>query len=83
MLPSLKHGLPDTVQVLPNMTREVAKAGGTTLNLCSQDVLLEVLRFLKRAYWPFAWDSTAGPSSGRSLCPTIRPILHVFYLICK
>lgn len=53
-----------TAEVLPNMTREVAAAGGTTLNLCSQDVLLEVLRFLKRAYWPFAWDSTAGPSSG-------------------
>lgn len=51
-------------QVLPGMTREVAAAGGAMLNLCSQDVLLEVLRFLKRAYWPFAWDSSGGPESG-------------------
>lgn len=53
-----------TSEVLPDLTRAVAVAGGTTLNLCSQLVLLEVLRFLKRAYWPFAWDSTVGPSSG-------------------
>mmetsp|Transcript_19795 Transcript_19795/g.59797 ORF Transcript_19795/g.59797 Transcript_19795/m.59797 type:complete len:513 (+) Transcript_19795:154-1692(+) len=53
-----------TAEVLPGMTREVAAAGGAMLNLCSQDVLLEVLRFLKRAYWPFAWDSSGGPESG-------------------
>lgn len=53
-----------TAEVLPNLTRDLATAGSSTLNLCSQDVLLEVLRFLKRSYWPFAWDSSAGLSFG-------------------
>ncbi len=59
-----RHQHPVALQVLPGMTREVAGAGGGMLNLCSQDVLLELLRFLKRAYWPFAWDSSGGPESG-------------------
>ena len=59
-----RHQHPIVLQVLPGMTREVAGAGGGMLNLCSQDVLLELLRFLKRAYWPFAWDSSGGPESG-------------------
>ncbi len=55
------------------MTHEVAAAGGALLNLCSQDVLLELLRFLKRAYWPFAWDSSGGPESGGEAAEAYRP----------
>jgi predicted dithiol-disulfide oxidoreductase (DUF899 family) len=47
-------------QVLPNVTRQHAAAANGVLNTCSRDVLLELLRFLKRAYWPFSWDSSSG-----------------------
>jgi hypothetical protein len=30
------------------------------LNACTTDALTEMLRFLKRCYWPFAWNSAAG-----------------------
>ncbi|KAG2439985.1 hypothetical protein HXX76_004103 [Chlamydomonas incerta] len=57
---------------LPQLTRDVlaaaaaAQAGGGGgeaggpvggLNTCTSEVLVEMLRHLKRAYWPFAWDS--------------------------
>ena len=29
---------------------------GSALNLCSWDALVQMLRFLKRAYWPAAWE---------------------------
>ncbi|GAB4816397.1 hypothetical protein N2152v2_003443 [Parachlorella kessleri] len=38
----------------------VLASDGTVLNTCSSDTLVEVLRFLKRAYWPFPWDSRSG-----------------------
>ena len=31
------------------------------LNTCPASVLAEILRFLKRCYWPFAW--TTGPAA--------------------
>ena len=46
--------------MLPNVTRQHAAAANGLLNTCSRDVLLELLRFLKRAYWPFSWDSSSG-----------------------
>ena len=52
------------VQVLPQLTREMAATSEGTVNLCSRDVLLEMLRFLKRAYWPFAWDTSGAPTNG-------------------
>jgi len=39
-------------------------------------VIAELLRFLKRSYWPFAWDSSAagGSGSGVACCPSsFRP----------
>ena len=30
---------------------------GAILNTCSSSVLVEVLRYLKRAYWPFPWEA--------------------------
>ncbi len=42
--------------------------GDGMLNTCSQDVLLELLRFLKRAYWPFSWDSAGGPDHAGDRC---------------
>jgi len=56
------------VQVLPNITKEQAAMGDGMLNTCSQDVLLELLRFLKRAYWPFSWDSAGGPDHAGDRC---------------
>ena len=38
------------------------------LNTCSRDVLLELLRFLKRAYWPFSWDSGSGAHRAMLRC---------------
>lgn len=38
------------------------------LNTCSRDVLLELLRFLKRAYWPFSWDSGSGAHRAMLCC---------------
>ncbi len=47
-------------------------------------VIAELLRFLKRSYWPFAWDSSAagGSSSGvagclSSLCPPRTPVVTI------
>ena len=42
----------------------VTRPDGTVLNTCSTDVLVEMLRFIKRAYWPFGWQSGTGPSAG-------------------
>lgn len=33
---------------------------GRVLNTCSSQVLVEMLQFLKRAYWPFSWQSAPG-----------------------
>lgn len=46
------------------MTRDtVVAADGSLLNTCSSNVLIEVLRYLKRAYWPFPWDTGVGDRS--------------------
>lgn len=43
------------------MTRRmVTRADGSLLNTCTSDALIQILRHLKRAYWPFAWDSSQG-----------------------
>lgn len=47
--------------VLTGMTRRmITKPDGSLLNTCTSDAILQMLRFLKRAYWPFAWDSSQG-----------------------
>lgn len=47
--------------VLPGMTRRmVTRPDGSLLNTCTSDAIIQMLRHLKRAYWPFAWDSTQG-----------------------
>ena len=54
-----------TVTALPELSRDmVTRPDGTVLNTCSTDVLVEMLRFIKRAYWPFGWQSGTGPSAG-------------------
>ena len=54
-----------TVAALPGLSRDmVTRADGTVLNTCSTDALIEMLRFLKRAYWPFGWQSGQGASAG-------------------
>jgi len=42
----------------------VTRADGGVLNTCSSDVLVEMLRFLKRAYWPFPWQGTPDNAGG-------------------
>ncbi len=43
------------------MTRRmITKPDGSLLNTCTSDAIIQILRFLKRAYWPFAWDSSQG-----------------------
>ena len=42
-----------------------------------RQVIAELLRFLKRSYWPFAWDSSAagGSSSGAPFFQTPNQLL--------
>ena len=48
-------------EILPGMGRaSVMAPDGSILNTCASDVLVEVLRYLKRAYWPFPWESGVG-----------------------
>lgn len=47
---------------LTGLSRETAiTVDGTVLNTCSSDALVEMLRFLKRSFWPFPWETPAGP----------------------
>ncbi|KAL4421748.1 hypothetical protein ABPG77_009731 [Micractinium sp. CCAP 211/92] len=52
------------VAALPLSRSAVVRPDGTVLNTCSTDALAEMLRFLKRCFWPFAWDSGAGIGGG-------------------
>lgn len=50
-----------TFVILPGMTRRmITKPDGSLLNTCTSDAIIQILRFLKRAFWPFAWDSSQG-----------------------
>lgn len=50
-----------TFVLLPGMTRRMlTRPDGTLLNTCTSDAIIQILRFLKRSYWPFAWDSSQG-----------------------
>lgn len=43
------------------MTRRMlTRPDGSLLNTCTSDAIIQILRFLKRAYWPFAWDTSQG-----------------------
>eukprot|EP00242_Pyramimonas_sp_CCMP2087_P015388 CAMPEP_0198220844 /NCGR_PEP_ID=MMETSP1445-20131203/80952_1 /TAXON_ID=36898 /ORGANISM="Pyramimonas sp., Strain CCMP2087" /LENGTH=376 /DNA_ID=CAMNT_0043898757 /DNA_START=57 /DNA_END=1184 /DNA_ORIENTATION=- len=62
---------PPIAQVLPFKRKDVViEEGGpgievVTLNTCTSEALVQVLRHLKRAYWPFQWDmSKDDPSHG-------------------
>ena len=41
---------------------ESSDAMFVSLNTCTSDVLAELLRHLKRAYWPMPWDTSPGAS---------------------
>lgn len=50
-----------TFAILPGMTRRmITRPDGSLLNTCTSDAVIQILRFLKRAFWPFAWDSSQG-----------------------
>ncbi|GMH45123.1 hypothetical protein BSKO_13080 [Bryopsis sp. KO-2023] len=52
-------------QVLAGMDRAVVlREDGVMLNTCSSDALIEVLQFLKRAFWPFEWDTNEQDGGG-------------------
>ncbi len=59
-------GLPRAV-VLPGITRTMLLDLATppseimvTLNMCTSDTIAELLRHLKRSYWPMPWDTAEG-----------------------
>lgn len=58
-LPGLSH--------LPGLDRDslLSPAGDAVLNTCSADALAELLTHLKRAYWPFSWDTRVDDGDGR------------------
>ncbi len=50
-------------EALPALTREaVMRADGSIVNTCSSTALVEVLRYLKRSFWPFPWQSPLHPN---------------------
>lgn len=64
-------------EVIPGLNRAmVTRADGSMLNTCSSDVLVEVLRFLKRAYWPFPWQSTPDNATGGFTSAATVPCSH-------
>lgn len=65
---------------LPMPRAAVARAGGGMLNACSAAPLAEMLRHLKRAFWPFAWDTSLDPvhlSGGGFRCARAFVSLHM------
>ena len=38
----------------------LSRNDGTVVNTCPSSVLVEMLQYLKRAFWPFAWESQPG-----------------------
>lgn len=48
-----------TISTTRTDTKEES-SGPVALNMCTVDALAECLTYLKRAYWPFKWDSAAG-----------------------
>ena len=52
-------------QMKAGMYSPSTKSSDTTLvalNTCTSDALAELLRHLKRAYWPMPWDTSPGAS---------------------
>ena len=54
----------------PGLSRSaVTRPDGSVLNTCPALVLAEILRFLKRCYWPFAWTTApAAPATPQHKC---------------
>ncbi|KAK9826657.1 hypothetical protein WJX74_008333 [Apatococcus lobatus] len=51
--------------ILAGMPREgLIGADGAPLNTCTSEALIEMLQFLKRAFWPFPWDTSSSRGSG-------------------
>eukprot|EP00232_Nephroselmis_pyriformis_P031249 CAMPEP_0182853968 /NCGR_PEP_ID=MMETSP0034_2-20130328/986_1 /TAXON_ID=156128 /ORGANISM="Nephroselmis pyriformis, Strain CCMP717" /LENGTH=310 /DNA_ID=CAMNT_0024984757 /DNA_START=52 /DNA_END=980 /DNA_ORIENTATION=+ len=42
---------------LPGFGRSTLVQGSRVLNTCTSEALVEMLRLLKRAFWPWAWDT--------------------------
>jgi len=60
--PGVSHRLPQA-QVLSGLTHQsLLRPDGSILNTCSTAALVEMLAFLKRAFWPFPWDTGASES---------------------
>ncbi|PSC74794.1 hypothetical protein C2E20_2429 [Micractinium conductrix] len=57
-------GAPPRAEVLPLPRDAVVRSDGTVLNTCSTEALAELLRHLKRCFWPFAWEEAAGSGGG-------------------
>eukprot|EP00210_Caulerpa_lentillifera_P007688 g7339.t1 len=45
-------------RLVPGLSRKsLIQSDGSVLNTCSMDCLFNVLYYLKRSFWPFAWDT--------------------------
>lgn len=52
------HRLPEA-KIIPDLSREaLIRPDGTVLNICTTAALQEMLLFLKRAFWPFPWQTS-------------------------
>lgn len=48
----------------PGSNIDAPSAASAVLNGCTSDALVECLRYLKRAYWPFPWNPMSGGFPG-------------------
>jgi hypothetical protein len=63
----------------------ISRQGQQLLNTCSSEALCELLRHLKRAYWPFPWDTNVDcyDAGGRGSTGGFRCafVSHVAYVV--
>ena len=59
------HARLPEASILHGVPREgLIAADGSPLNTCTSEALIEMLQFLKRAFWPFPWDTSSDQGSG-------------------
>ena len=64
--------------ILEGVPREgLISADGSPLNTCTSEALVEMLQFLKRAFWPFPWDTSIDQGSGGGFAGAAQVSMHI------
>lgn len=56
---------------LPSLTKSQPLPPPPVLNTCTSQALVELLRFLKRCYWPYPWAAAGGAHGGFAGAATV------------